>query len=85
MDWHFPPELPTEPGTYVVAERVTGAPLRLLRWTRLSTAWRLGARVEPVDAWAGPIELPAFPHAEVEHLFAPPARNVPVRRQERRR
>lgn len=81
MGWQFAPARPTEPGLYVVVDDCAGARARLMTWSRESTAWRLGARVERVDAFYGPIPAVTFPHAEVERLFAPPAREVPLRQQ----
>lgn len=78
MNWHFAPELPTEPGLYVVLDDSANARPQLLRWSAHAPGWRLGARTERVDAFLGPLPVCAFPHAEVEHLFAPPARDVPL-------
>lgn len=83
--WRFAPELPTEPGEYLAISFYPGAKPQFIWWSAESIDWRLGARKERVDAWCGPLPkrptAPPNPHAQVENLFAPPAREVPLRQQ----
>ena len=86
MNWRFPPETPTEPGLYgVQTSTVAGDMPRFVRWHSAGAGWRLGVRREAVTAFYGPIPACEFPHADVDPLFAPPARDVPIPRAPKRR
>jgi hypothetical protein len=50
------PDLPKEPGWYVVYRRHSERPV-VLWWGTLSTAWREGAQQVQVDAWVGPFPM----------------------------
>ncbi|WP_223621188.1 hypothetical protein [Lysobacter sp. ESA13C] len=81
MNWAFSPATPTEPGLYVTTTLSEGSKPQLIRWHAKSDRWRLGARVEKVDAFLGPITLPSSSpeHASVNHLFNEPASHSPSR------
>lgn len=86
MNWRFAPDTPTDAGLYaVMTSTVAGDLPRFLRWHSTGTGWRLGARREAVSAFYGPIAECVFPHADVDHLFAPPTRDVPIPRAPKRR
>lgn len=69
--WGFSPAVPTRPGLYVISTFGPSPRAGMVHWSEQSRDWRHGARLERVDAFFGPIELPLFDPA---HPPASPAR-----------
>lgn len=62
--WGYSPDVPTQPGLYLVATYSPSPRPLLLHWSRDNRDWRHGVRLERVDAFYGPIDLsPLHPPA----------------------